>query len=224
MPSTVDKHLLNRHHETDWLMRNAYPQFDADGTSKLNSIDLAYLKDLDISSTTESQAPSTLPPNNKEVESCTSFEYHKNGIINSPFQREIQRLLDSSTSKIPVPVTRIGGGGAGAGAGAGSTSSGVGATLTTNTNNYFNHRPPTKIANNYSNYRNGTSPSSSNTRQKTNMTKYEFESVDKPNNYMQVMLNSSGNGHTASSTKHPVGLEAIKEIAKNNTASETNHM
>lgn len=110
MPSTVDKHLLSRHHETDWLMRSAYPQYDADGTSKLNSIDLAYLKDLDISSTTESQAPSTLPPNNKEVESCTSFEYHKNGIINSPFQREIQRLLDSSTSKIPVPVSRIGGG------------------------------------------------------------------------------------------------------------------
>lgn len=98
-------------------------------------------------------------------------------------------------------------------------------TLTTNTNNYFNHRPNNvNNYNNYSNYRNGTSPSSSNARNKNNMTKYEFESVDKPNNYMQAMLNSSGNVQTASSMKHPVGLEAIKEIAKNNTASEANHM
>lgn len=49
--------------QNEWLLRSGlcgmetnYPQYGAG--SKLNSIDLAYLKDLDLSSTTES--PSTL--------------------------------------------------------------------------------------------------------------------------------------------------------------------
>lgn len=205
LPSTVDKHLLSRHADIEWMIRGGYPQYGGvDDTSKLNSIDLAYLKDLDISSTTESQAPSTLPPNNKEVESCTSFEYHKNGIINSPFQREIQRLLDSSSSKIPVPVGRANGPGI-------------------NSNNYFSQKPQTNNIGNYSNYRSGSIGSTSNTRNNINMTKYEFESVDKPNNYMQGMI-SGGSGGGAAGSKHPVGLEAIKEIAKNTTAPDTNHM
>lgn len=184
-------------------MRGGYPQFgNGDGGSKLNSIDLAYLKDLDISSTTESQAPSTLPPNNKEVESCTSFEYHENGIINSPFQREIQRLLDSSSSKIPVPVSRTGGAVAG--------TSGQRNQL----NGYNNYR---------NNVFNGNASGRSNSgRGNPSMNRYEFESVEKPNNYMQVMMGGGGGG--ASGGKHPVGLEAIKEIAKNTTASDSSHM
>lgn len=204
IPSTVDKHLLNRHADTEWLMRGGYPQYGVDGdTSKLNSMDLAYLKDLDISSTTESQAPSTLPPNNKEVESCTSFEYHKNGIINSPFQREIQRLLDSSSSKIPVPVARANASG-------------------NNVNNYFNNKAQSNNITNYNNYRGAAINSTPSARSNINMTKYEFESVDKPNNYMQGMMSGASGG--AAGSKHPVGLEAIKEIAKNTTATETNHM
>ena len=190
--SSVD--MLNARYQTqpdpEWLLRAGF------GGGKINSIDLAYLKDLDISSTTESHAPSTLPPNNKEVESCTSFEYHQSGIIKSPFQREIKRLLESSASKIPVPISR-------------ATSS----TITTATNpiNY----------NNLKSYSNGLNGHQNNNCSKaTARSKYEFESMEKPNNYLQVTLGGAG----AAGGNHPVGLEAIREIAKHTTASDSSQM
>lgn len=187
--------------QPDWIMRAAMqnsdshalkfpPQFAAG--SKLNSIDLEYLKDLELSSTTESQAPSTLAPN-KEVESSTSFEYHDNEMMQSPFQREIQRLLDTSASKIPVPINRPS---------AAATSSKM------NITNVHNQVGAT------SNDINGTN---------ANMQHYEFEPMQKPCNYMQVML-SGGSAIASVNGKHPVGLEAIKEIAKNTATSDSSQM
>lgn len=191
--------------DSDWMLRSAmahnaggnYPnQFGAG--SKLNSIDLAYLKELDLSSTTESQAPSTLPPNNKEIESCTSFEYHDNNApsvtatssIKSPFQREIQRLMESSSSKIPVPINRSGGK----------------ALTPTGSKGGILHLQ----------YARDELASGEAFKMKNGNT-------DKPSNYGKI---STGSGVTMATVngKHPVGLEAIKEIAKNTTASESSHM
>lgn len=192
--------------DSEWMIRSAlahnaggnYPnQFGAG--SKLNSIDLAYLKELDLSSTTESQAPSTLPPNNKEIESCTSFEYHDNiapavataaSSIKSPFQREIQRLMESSSSKIPVPINRSG--------------AGVKAVTPTGSKGGILHLQ-------YARDEHGDAP------------KMKNGNVEKPSNYAKMPT-----GHSVAiapaNGKHPVGLEAIKEIAKNTTASESSHM
>lgn len=77
-----------------WL----YPgdiQVDLSSSPKLSPIELSNLKEFEISSTTESQAPSTVP---NKGESCNSFEYlNDRGYPKSPFEREIQRLLNEST-------------------------------------------------------------------------------------------------------------------------------
>lgn len=190
-------------HQNDWLLRSAvrpsdssslqYPaQFGAG--SKLNSIDLQYLKDLDVSSTAESQAPSTLAATNKEVESSTSFEYHDNDMIRSPFQREIQRILDSSASKIPVAISRV------------------------------NSAPngDSKATRNGSHISNGDSNGIFRLNSR-NTVDYEFEPVQKTANYMQVMI-GGGSAIATVNGKHPVGLDAIKEIAKNTATSDSSQM
>lgn len=174
--------------QNDWLLRSAirnaesnYPQYPQQfgAGSKLNSIDLAYLKDLDLSSTTES--PSTLAATNKEVESSTSFEYQENNLIRSPFQREIQRLLDSS--KVPINGNR--------------------SSLDAQNSN------ATKLnAQNVNSDSNGSSSHSKHSN-------VELEAA-------QVLL-SVGNSAIVNG-KHPVGLEAIKEIAKNTANSDSSQM
>lgn len=171
--STYDRIRGNPHSNSEWILRSALANSARDQSaylmksgpdSKLNSIDLAYIKDLELSSTAGSLCPSTLPPNNREIESCTSFEYHNEApVIDSPFQREIQRLLDSS-SKIPLPV----------------------------------HRMKAAV--------NGSSDD-----------RVRNGSMESFNEHMPVS-GASGNG------KHPVGLEAIKEIAKNSTNSDSSHL
>lgn len=197
----------HRMEHPDWILHAAMQNVDSNGMkfppqfaagSKLNSIDLEYLKDLELSSTTESQAPSTLAPNNKEVESSTSFEYLENDLIQSPFQREIQRLLESSASKIPVPINRT--------SAAAINSIANNSKMNLNLNNSNNH-----------------AGSSSNDAKSSNMQQYEFEPMQKPCNYMQVML-SGGSAIATVNGKHPVGLEAIKEIAKNTATSDSSQM
>lgn len=223
-PSSSSTDILGHHvnHGTDWLLRtgapmptnlSGFPQHFING-SKINSIDLDYLKDLELSSTTESHAPSTLPPNNREIESCTSFEYHENGMIKSPFQREIQRLLDSSASKIPVPIGRT----SSAQLKVASTTEATGSSTATTPNS---HKTYTN-----SNLKTYQLASASNMNKNkplnnTNLTKYEFEPMEKPNNYSQVIL---GGGGAVINGKHPVGLEAIKEIAKNTSKSDSSQM
>ena len=177
--------------QNDWLLRSAihaepnYPQYPQQfgAGSKLNSIDLAYLKDLDLSSTTES--PSTLAATNREVESSTSFEYQENNLIRSPFQREIQRLLDSSASKVTV---------------AGNRSS-------IDAQNYNGTKHNAQHANNEVN------GSSSHSKQ----SNIELETA-------HVMLSGGNSAISMVNGKHPVGLEAIKEIAKNTANSDSSQM
>lgn len=173
--------------QNDWLLRSAlrnsdsnYPQYPQQfgAGSKLNSIDLAYLKDLDLSSTTES--PSTLAATNKEVESSTSFEYQESNVIRSPFQREIQRLLDSSASKVPIPANKP--------------------TISMNVN-------PTKT--NINAQRNDINGSA-----QMGKSNDDFDSI-------QALLSSA---ITTVNGKHPVGLEAIKEIARNTANSDSSQM
>lgn len=182
-----DCELIDR--QNDWLLRSAlrnsgsnYPQYPQQfgAGSKLNSIDLQYLKDLDLSSTTES--PSTLAATNKEVESSTSFEYQEN-VIRSPFQREIQRLLDSSASKVSL------------------------ANRTSDAQN------PKLMKNNANSTNSDSTPYSI-------QSKHEFE----PTNYMQVLVAGTSSAIATVNGKHPVGLEAIKEIAKNTAHSDSSQM
>lgn len=189
--------------DSNWMLRSAgsnYPnQFGAG--SKLNSIDLAYLKELDMSSTTESHAPSTLPPNNKEIESCTSFEYHDNHIpstaatssIKSPFQREIQRLMESSSSKIPIPINRSG-------------NKALALTPTGSKHGIMHLQ--------YARDEHGNDDA----------MKMKNGNVEKKLTNYAKMPSVHGVTMTTANGKHPVGLEAIKEIAKNTTASESSHM
>lgn len=155
--------------QKDWLLRSALRGSDA---NRIDSIDLAYLKDLDLSSTAESQAPSTIAAN-KEVESSTSFEYHDSHMIRSPFQREIQRILDTSASKIPVALNRSG----------------------------SSEPKQTKSSHSLHSY----SSSGAASRHATQTSGYELEL--RPTSIKQNLTSING--------KHAVGLEAIKEIAKN---------
>lgn len=185
--------------QNDWLLRSAVrpesgsiqypPQFGAG--SKLNSIDLAYLKDLEVSSTADSQTASTLAATNKEVESSTSFEYHDNDMIRSPFQREIQRILDSSASKIPVAINRI---------------------------NANENRINAK-----SNHHTSNGDSNAHFRLNQRNIDYEYEPSQKSSNYMQVLI-GGGSAIATVHGKHPVGLDAIKEIAKNTGTSDSSQM
>lgn len=184
--------------QNDWLLRSAlrnadsnYPQYPQQfgAGSKLNSIDLAYLKDLDLSSTTES--PSTIAATNKEVESSTSFEYQENNVIRSPFQREIQRLLDSSASKVAANRPSV-----------------------SNANEAQNSKINKMNAQHANNDTNGLSHA--------NQSNMEFDAVQKTSNYMQVLL--GGASSSLVNGKHPVGLEAIKEIAKNNANSDSSQV
>lgn len=164
----LDHHQLT--HQKDWLLRSVLRGADS---NRIDSIDLAYLKDLDLSSTTESQAPSTIAAN-KEVESSTSFEYHDNNMIRSPFQREIQRILDTSASKIPIALNRSG------------------------------SSEPKQLKSIYSNAGGASS------RQCGKASSFEMEI--RPN---AKHLQNANLAIPSINGKHAVGLEAIKEIAKN---------
>lgn len=186
--------------QNDWILRSVlrnadpnYPQYPQQfgAGSKLNSIDLAYLKDLDLSSTTES--PSTLAATNKEVESSTSFEYQENNAIRSPFQREIQRLLESSASKVAANRP----------------------TMPVNIETQ-NSKVNKTNAQNGNNDTNGFSYS--------NQSNNEFDAAQKSSNYMQVLLGGASTALATVNGKHPVGLEAIKEIAKNTTNSDSSQV
>lgn len=188
----LTEHRMNT--QNDWLLRSAirnsesnYPQYPQQfgAGSKLNSIDLAYLKDLDLSSTTES--PSTLAATNKEVESSTSFEYQENNLVRqSPFQREIQRLLDFSASKAPPVINRP----------PVSINDGQNAKITkTNINAQIKDASATQL----------------------NKLTGEFDSI-------QGHLSGASPSIATVNGKHPVGLEAIKEIARNTANSDSSQM
>ncbi|KAJ6638235.1 Ca(2+)/calmodulin-responsive adenylate cyclase [Pseudolycoriella hygida] len=180
--SPLPHHVTKNTNPLQWL----YPcDIQVDLTSpKLSPVDFSNLKDFEINSTTESQTASTAP---NKGESCNSFEYHERGVPKSPFEREIQRLLESSsrTSKDQQPLHI--------------------------SSNHHDSR-----ASNVNNIRNNVDLGYNNSNNKlmnNNKTKYELESLEKskPNN--QMMLG-----------KHPVGLEAIREITRNTNPTDSSQM
>ncbi|XP_037921658.1 Ca(2+)/calmodulin-responsive adenylate cyclase isoform X2 [Hermetia illucens] len=200
-------HLTKNANPLQWL----YPcDIQVDPTSpKLSPvIDIANLKDYEISSTTESQGQTTTQ---NKGDSCTSFEYHErlgsnsggngsnsgsgNGVSDamaaakSPFEREIQRILNESAR----------------------------------TKDGLNHFSSTaNAANVLNNCRNnielGYASGNNKIGINNNKTKYELESVDKGGGLSRI------GGSTSFITKHPVGLEAIKEITRNKNPSESSQM
>lgn len=186
----LTEHRLNT--QNDWLLRSGlrssesnYQQYGAG--LKLNSTDLVYLKDLDLDSTTES--PSTLAATNgKEVESSTSFEYQENNLIRSPFQREIQRLLDSSASKISITANR----------------SAISA-IDVHNSNASNTNAPYAINDVHSSFH-------------SKQSNIERDAVQ------MLLLGGENSVISTVNGKHSVGLEVIKEIAKNTSNSDTSQM
>lgn len=136
---------------------------------------------------------------------------HSLGVVvpKSPFEREIQRLLDSSaraSNSKDLPGANGHPLHIGSGNGSGSGNGGGYHDKASNLNNcrnnidilYNNSNSCSKLMNN-------------------NKSKYELECVEKltskhqPNN--QILLG-----------KHPVGLEAIKEITRNTNPSDSSQM
>lgn len=95
-PLPPPNQILRAANPLQWL----YPgdiQVDLTSPPKLSPMELSNLKEFEVSSTTESQAPSTVP---NKGESCNSFEYLNDRVpppyAKSPFEREIQRLMKES--------------------------------------------------------------------------------------------------------------------------------
>lgn len=111
-PLPPPNQILRAANPLQWL----YPgdiQVDLTSPPKLSPMELAQLKDYEVSSTAESQAASTVP--NKGGESCNSFEYlnsdrNSGGSAGqyqakSPFEREIQRLMKESRNSAAAAMT-----------------------------------------------------------------------------------------------------------------------
>lgn len=191
----IGGHLTKNANPLQWL----YPcDIQVDPTSPKMSpvVDINNLKDFEVSSTTESQGQTATTQN--KGDSCNSFEYHErhhgnssNGIgalssAKSPFEREIQRILNESSR-------------------------------TKDNSNHFNS---SSAANHLNNCRNNLELSYCSSNNKiavnNNKTKYELESMDKGT--------KMGGSTSFMLTKHPVGLEAIKEITRNKNPSESSQM
>ncbi|XP_055390218.1 Ca(2+)/calmodulin-responsive adenylate cyclase isoform X2 [Condylostylus longicornis] len=209
-----------------WL----YPcDIQVDPTSpKLSPGDISNLKDFEASSTTESQGQTATTHN--KGDSCNSFEYHHDrlngggnggncsngamGIINaighgngansgngssqlaakSPFEREIQRLLNESSRNHFNN----------------SSSNGhIAQQLQQQQQQQMNSRNNIELS-----YTSSNNMLGSNNNNKTN--KYELESIDKGS---KMAISTS-----FMIAKHPVGLEAIKEITRNKNPSESSQM
>lgn len=105
-PLPPPNQILRAQNPLQWL----YPgdiQVDPTISPKLSPIEMSNLKEFEISSTTESAAASTVP---NKGESCNSFEYlNDRGYPKSPFEREIQRLLESSNRAAAHNAKEVGG-------------------------------------------------------------------------------------------------------------------
>ncbi|XP_055914103.1 Ca(2+)/calmodulin-responsive adenylate cyclase isoform X1 [Eupeodes corollae] len=221
---TAANHHLNRNlNPLQWL----YPcDIQVDPTSPI--VDMSNLKDFEVSSTTESQGQTTTTQN--KGDSCNSFEYQDRmggqsnskqpqqqtsaSTTKSPFERELQRLLNESSSRARAenlphytngPSSMNGGGN-----GHGSSSNGGGIGQQTQ---HQNSRNNLELSYSSSNNKLGSSVNN-------NKNKYDMESPSS--------LSEKGSKIPISTSfmiaKHPVGLEAIKEITRNKNPSESSQM
>lgn len=246
-----------------WL----YPcDIQVDPTSPV--IDMSNLKDFEVSSTTESQGQYTTTTQNKG-DSCNSFEYQdrlvlkpsKPGHISvntnqnttkSPFERELQRLLNESSRTRGLATTTHNSTAATASSStggnitSGSAGNPEGGNTTSNSSSRNNidisfSGSNSKISSNGLNVAagiggsgslgsngnlSGCTPLSGNNNLKNVTTAMAATILDE--------LNSPTTGRQQCSkipvstsfmiAKHPVGLEAIKEITRNKNPSESSQM
>lgn len=266
--TAANNHLMrNGSNPLQWL----YPcDIQVDPTSPV--IDMSNLRDFEVSSTTESQGQYTTTTQNKG-DSCNSFEYqdrlamnHKPGnqsnqtsgssgnqnATKSPFERELQRLLNESSRARGL-------GGANHNSAAATASSSTGGNVTSgslgnaeggNTTSNSSSRNNIDISYSGSNSKlssnglnvaagiggsgslgsngnlSGSTPLSGNNNLKNVTTAMAATILDE--------LNSPTGGQKTGSripvstsfmiAKHPVGLEAIKEITRNKNPSESSQM
>lgn len=251
-----------------WL----YPcDIQVDPTSPV--IDMSNLKDFEVSSTTESQGQYTTTTQNKG-DSCNSFEYQDRLALNqkqtntsnatsgssgnqnatkSPFERELQRLLNESSRARGLAAS------ANHNSAAATASSSTGGNVTSgslgnaeggNTTSNSSSRNNIDISYSGSNSKlssnglnvaagiggsgslgsngnlSGSTPLSGNNNLKNVTTAMAATILDE--------LNSPTSGQRQGSkipvstsfmiAKHPVGLEAIKEITRNKNPSESSQM
>lgn len=143
----------------------------------ISPIDLKELKDFEMSSTTD-HTVSTIP---NKGESCNSFEYHDKPFPKSPFERELQRLMNESAAKSKL------------------------------TNNLDRQSNGKTSSNNNNNSINGNSNGSGNL---SNSSRSNGTSNSLNNNRLNN-IEENVESTNLTNKQHPVGLEAIKEIARN---------
>lgn len=207
-PRIGGNHLGKANNPLQWL----YPcDIQVDPTSpKLSPVvDITDLKDFEVSSTTESQGQTATTQN--KGDSCNSFEYH-------------DRLGGGSSSSNAIGGVAISGG-------IGGGSSGNNGALSTAKSPFEREiqrilSESSRIRDN-TNHMNSSSGSSGNHLNNSrnnvdlgmnnnNKSKYELESIDKGTRM--------GISTSFMLAKHPVGLEAIKEITRNKNPSESSQM
>ncbi|XP_037818702.1 Ca(2+)/calmodulin-responsive adenylate cyclase isoform X5 [Lucilia sericata] len=266
---TATNNLVTRNggNPLQWL----YPcDIQVDPTSPV--IDMSNLKDFEVSSTTESQGQYTTTTQNKG-DSCNSFEYQdrlvlaqgKQGNANgqtsvsgnqnatkSPFERELQRLLNESSRARGLATTTHNSTAATASSSTGGNITSVsggnaeGGNTTSNSSSRNNidisySGSNSKLSSNGLNVAagiggsgslgsngnlSGSTPLSGNNNLKNVTTAMAATILDE--------LNSPTTGRQLGSkipvstsfmiAKHPVGLEAIKEITRNKNPSESSQM
>lgn len=264
-------HMANRNNGSNalqWL----YPcDIQVDPTSPV--IDMSNLKDFEVSSTTESQGQYTTTTQNKG-DSCNSFEYQdrlalaqsqktanmsqatsgssgNQNVTKSPFERELQRLLnESSRARGLANNHNSAAATASSSTGGNVTSGSLGNVEAGNTTSNSSSRNNIDISYSGSNSKlssnglnvaagiggsgslgsngnlSGSTPLSGNNNLKNVTTAMAVTMLEE--------LNSPTSGHRQGSkipvstsfmiAKHPVGLEAIKEITRNKNPSESSQM
>ncbi|EDW27665.1 GL20407, partial [Drosophila persimilis] len=220
-----------------WL----YPcDIQVDPTSPV--VDMTQLQDFELSSTTESQGQHTTSnatSNNTQNkgDSCNSFDYQKAGgsaqggqqqpvaaTTKSPFERELQRLLNESSRarclaaanasatengkqmSYSVSNSKLAGAQGGAGTGTGGATAGNGGSGGSGSSN--------------GNLSGGSNSNASGNNNHQNGREREREREQQEHDLMGRLPASS----SFMIAKHPVGLEAIKEITRNKNPSESSQM
>ncbi|XP_068141080.1 Ca(2+)/calmodulin-responsive adenylate cyclase isoform X1 [Drosophila tropicalis] len=218
-----------------WL----YPcDIQVDPTSPI--VDMSHLQDFELSSTTESHGQSQ-----HKGDSCNSFDYQQKATANggngssaaatagttatglanstkSPFERELQRLLnESSRARCLAAAT---GGGATTSEHTTSNSSSSRQNVELSSTNGQGIGSAGSLNGNLSGGSNSNSGNNNHPHHHQNSKQDEHE-------LMVMAVSGAGNGgsklpvsNSFMIAKHPVGLEAIKEITRNKNPSESSQM
>lgn len=253
---TAANNHLNRNGDSGNPLQWLYPcDIQVDPTSPV--VDMSNLRDFEVSSTTESQGQHTTTTQNKG-DSCNSFEYQdRNGAngasskekiqnciagttttsnsTKSPFERELQRLLNESSRARGVSASASTGG-------ANQTTSGSLTNPEGNTTSNSSSRNNIELSYSVSSNNGLAAGGSGSNGNISNCNSNSGNNNGKPTNKYDATAMTilddltspnGGNGRQSSKipistsfviSKHPVGLEAIKEITRNKNPSESSQM